>query len=116
MTDHGLPYLEAPDLDLPVLATCRGMPLFNVAHGGTLVQHIDGHRVPFTTSNSRRLSARAACMVNDAGCWRTNHFGSADLQFSTTVNGASAPAAGTPIKSRLPSGVTSQGNESAGPW
>lgn len=46
MTDHGLPYLEAPDLDLPVLATCRGMPLFNVAHGGTLVQHIDGHRVP----------------------------------------------------------------------
>ena len=33
--------------DTPVLAICRGMQLFNVAHpGGTLVQHVDGHRLP----------------------------------------------------------------------
>jgi putative glutamine amidotransferase len=38
---------QALELDLPVLAICRGMQLFNVAHqGGTLVQHIEGHRVP----------------------------------------------------------------------
>lgn len=37
---------EAVDADLPVLAICRGMQLFNVFHeGGTLVQHIEGHLV-----------------------------------------------------------------------
>jgi putative glutamine amidotransferase len=38
---------EALDLDLPVLAICRGMQLMNVAMGGSLVQHIgacDVHR------------------------------------------------------------------------
>lgn len=32
---------EALDRDVPVLAICRGMQLFNVAHGGTLTQHIE---------------------------------------------------------------------------
>jgi gamma-glutamyl-gamma-aminobutyrate hydrolase PuuD len=37
---------EALELDRPVLAICRGLQLFNVAHrGGTLVQHIEGHRL-----------------------------------------------------------------------
>ena len=30
--------------DLPILAICRGMQLVNAALGGTLVQHIEGHR------------------------------------------------------------------------
>jgi putative glutamine amidotransferase len=37
---------QALDRDLPVLAICRGLQLLNVALGGTLVQHIEGHKCP----------------------------------------------------------------------
>jgi len=37
---------EALDRDLPVLAICRGQQILNVALGGTLLQHIEGHKCP----------------------------------------------------------------------
>jgi putative glutamine amidotransferase len=37
---------EALDRDLPVFGICRGIQLFNVVLGGTLLQHIEGHKFP----------------------------------------------------------------------
>jgi len=36
---------DALPRDIPVFAICRGMQLLNVHLGGTLIQHIEGHRV-----------------------------------------------------------------------
>ena len=47
---------NALDRNLPVLAICRGMQLFNVHHGGSLEQHREGHE---TRSGDPSLPAHA---------------------------------------------------------
>ncbi len=34
----------ARERDLPVLGICRGFQVINIAYGGSLLQHVDGHR------------------------------------------------------------------------
>ena len=49
-TDVGLDRFEigfvrrALERDLPILGICRGAEIMNVARGGTLLQHVEGHR------------------------------------------------------------------------
>jgi putative glutamine amidotransferase len=58
--------LEAAlERDTPVLAICRGMQLFNVAHGGTLEQHVEGHRMPGILE-AHRIDVEAGTRLADA--------------------------------------------------
>jgi len=48
---------EALAADLPVLAICRGMQLFNVAHQGTLVQNLDNSAAHAVRGDDPALAA-----------------------------------------------------------
>jgi putative glutamine amidotransferase len=86
---------EALDRDLPILAICRGLQLLNAALGGTLVQHIEGHRCPgqqevhpITIASHSRL---ASILEVDEYIVNSRHHQSVDHVASGLIVAARAP-------------------------
>lgn len=49
--------------DMPILAICRGMQVLNIAAGGGLLQHIDGHRSPKERANYHDVAVGAGTLL-----------------------------------------------------
>ena len=85
---------EALEADLPVLAICRGLQLFNVAHGGTLIQHLEGHVLPVTQEHAVELapdSRLARLLGMNTSSVNSRHHQAADRVGAGLVVAARAP-------------------------
>ena len=71
----------ALERDLPILGICRGFQVLNVAYGGSLVQHVEGHREangpihPHLALASPGSRLAAACGVAPFGVNARHHQG-----------------------------------------
>lgn len=92
---------EAVERDVPVLAICRGMQLFNVFHGGTLLQHIEGHAV---RPADRSQPAHAVEIV--AGTRLAKIFGADELPVNSRHHqGVDRPGSGLVVSARSIDGI-----------
>jgi gamma-glutamyl-gamma-aminobutyrate hydrolase PuuD len=69
---------NALDTDLPVLAICRGMQLFNVFHGGTLIQHlvaVERHDVRSKPAHDEVHSVRICPRTTGASIFGAGDYG-----------------------------------------
>ncbi len=71
---------RALELDMPVLAICRGMQLLNVAFGGRLIQDLPNHRAKLVNGHRESAEhqiyvapgAKAAAIIGMAGIFKVN--------------------------------------------
>ncbi|MGW0562430.1 gamma-glutamyl-gamma-aminobutyrate hydrolase family protein [Streptomyces sp. NPDC003016] len=91
----------------PLLGICRGMQLLNVALGGTLVQHLDGHTAGPGVLGEHAVEpvpgTRYASVVPEESCVPTYHHQAVDRLGDGLVVSAYA-ADGTPEAVELPGG------------
>lgn len=69
----------------PLLGICRGHQLLNVACGGTLVQHMEGHRLTGDTVWVRTRLSEDATLTPGADVWCTHHQAVAEVGENLTV-------------------------------
>ena len=64
---------EAQRKDLPILAICRGLQMLNVVRGGTLNQHIEGHKEVEHRVRPESESKIAACVGAEGYAVNSRH-------------------------------------------